>query len=495
MINPRLHKQLFLDDEAIETKYGLRRTLNKPERAGPVMRPDQSLGQVSLLTSSSPQWNPEQGLWELWYRSGYRAVDSGGEPDARASEEPDPLVSFTHYATSTDGVNWDRRNLGLQEWNGSKDNNIVPSANGRTLSHILRDEREDDPDRRYKALFTNRGNARYPAVSSNGFDWTFIDVPPIPSDDTSGLVYDSIHDRFVATVKLPTKWGRSVWLSTSGDFIDWTEPELIFHSDEIDLNNARRRIRKVVDDPSYLTPPIVRRDDQTAQVYLMPLMPYEGLYIAFPMLLNTAGALPVPPGNHNGINQTELAVSRDLHDWKRVANRDLFLEVLPWDGEVYDTTQVPVSGPPIVREDLGEIWVYYNACRFRSWSYQHDESYAPYFRDLNCLSLAKVRLDGFVSLDAEDKGTMLTSPFVLDGDVYVNADAQNGQLKAELVDATTMDPLPGYSLTDCDPVTVDDLSHKLTWRESTAPRREQPVRLRFELTQTKLYAFWLNGRG
>ena len=65
MIQPRLHKQLFLDDEAIETKHGLRRTLNKPERAGPVMRPDRSLGQVSLGTGGPPQWNPDLRAWEL----------------------------------------------------------------------------------------------------------------------------------------------------------------------------------------------------------------------------------------------------------------------------------------------------------------------------------------------------------------------------------------------------------------------------------------------
>ena len=120
-------------------------------------------------------------------------------------------------------------------------------------------------------------------------------------------------------------------------------------------------------------------------------------------MFNPAGALPPPRGNHNGVNQTELAVSRDLRDWKRVANRDLFLGVLPWDGEVYDTSQILTCGRPVVREDLGEIWVYYNACRFRSWSDQHDESYARYFQDLNCVALAKVRLDGFVSLDAEKR--------------------------------------------------------------------------------------------
>ena len=482
MIQPRLHKQLFLDDEAIETKYGLRRTLNKPERAGPVMRPDRSLGQVSLGTGGPPQWNPDLRAWELWYQSGYR------DPDC---QDPDAQTAFSHYATSADGLSWDRPALGLHERNGSRDNNIVPTDEGMVLYHVLRDEREEDPERRYKALFSDRGSGRLPAVSPDGIRWTMLDVPPIPADDTSRLTYDEITERFVATVKLSTKWGRSVWLSTSDDFNDWTEPELIFHSDEIDGNNSRRRIRNIVEDPAYLSPPIVDRERHQAQVYEMTVMPYEGLYVAFPVLFNPAGALPPPHGNHNGVNQVELAVSRDLRDWQRVANRDLFLGVLPWDGEVYDTSQLLTCGRPVVRDDLGEIWVYYNACRFRSWTWQHDESFAPYFQDLNCVALAKVRLDGFVSLDADKKGTMLTTPFVLDGGVFVNANADGGELRAELVDVEDMRPLPGFSLADCDPVNGDDLARELTWGGRSASPSPRPVRLRFEMTHARLYAFWL----
>ena len=39
-IDPYLNKQLFLDDGAIHHTYGLRRVLNRPDRMGPVLRPD-----------------------------------------------------------------------------------------------------------------------------------------------------------------------------------------------------------------------------------------------------------------------------------------------------------------------------------------------------------------------------------------------------------------------------------------------------------------------
>ena len=211
-IYPGQHKQLFLDDHAVESMRGLKRTLNEPEKVGPVMRPDRSRGQISMQTTHPPQWNSEKGLWEWWYGAGYGISPSGRRLTTQ--------VGLTHYATSKDGEHWETPTLGLYEWRGSKDNNIAVDPNGKTLTEIVRDERDEDPERRYKALFTSGGGiARYPATSPDGFQRTMIDVPPIPSEDTSYLTYDETTDRFLATVKIGTEWGRSVWLATSPDFL------------------------------------------------------------------------------------------------------------------------------------------------------------------------------------------------------------------------------------------------------------------------------------
>ena len=318
-----------------------------------------------------------------------------------------------------------------------------------------------------------------------------IDVPPIPSGDTSYLTYDPYTGRFLATVKVRTDWGRAVWLSTSNDFVDWTEAELIFEADEIDKNNRRRRVRRIVEDPAYLTPPFVDDGDYIAEIYKMAIMPYEGLYIGFPVLLNPSGSWLGK--NKTGVNQTELAVSRDLRTWSRVANRDLFLDVLPWDGETYDTAQVIPCGTPIVREDLGQIWVYYDTCRFRARKDDVAEEHRKYFdEDLNAVALAKVRLDGFVSLDADKRGTLLTRPFDLEGGrLVVNADASAGRIAAEVVDALTGDPVAGLSEGDCVPVGGDSLGAVISWKGGAELSHHGPVRVRFSLEGARLYAFWL----
>ena len=149
-------------------------------------------------------------------------------------------------------------------------------------------------------------------------------------------------------------------------------------------------------------------DDETdfiAQLYIMPFMPYEGQYVGFPLLFNPAG-LDVPQMNNVGLNQTELAVSRDLLHWERVADREVFLGVEPWDGVNYGTCQVALCARPIVRDD--EIWIYFNAVRFRGMPESYRPEYTEYFKDMGALELAKLRLDGFVSMDADGDGCIVT---------------------------------------------------------------------------------------
>ena len=497
-INPAQHKQLFLDDHAIERTSNVNRTLHQPEKHGPILKADRSREQMYVQSGNAPQWNSEKEIWEWWYDAHYAIPPGQGETTESSRK---------HYATSTDGVHWETPSLGLYQRRGSKDNNIAydskleflirrgvynpPEITEQHLYHVIRDERDDDPQRRYKGLFSDTRNmGRLPGISQDGFRWTLLDVPPIPSEDTSNFIYDEIRERYVATVKQRTVWGRSLWVSTSDDFANWAEPKLALHTDEIDRENRKRRIGEVVENPAYLTPPVLEEVDYIAQLYMMPVMPYEGMYIGFPLLFNPAGP-DLPQMNHCGINQVELAVSRDLYNWERVADREVFIGIEPWDGINYGTTQVAVCSRPIVHDNR-EIWIYHNAHRFRGHHSIYSEEYADFFNDAGAIYLAKLRLDGFVSLDAETEGTVITKQFTLNGeDLYVNADASGGELRAEVIDAETMQPLPGLSEGECAHLNGDHLRGKVIWQDSPRLISDKAVRLRFVLRGAKLYAFWL----
>lgn len=497
LINPKEHRQLFLDDYAIETgsgfqNHGWKRNLHPPKKCGPVIRPDQSRGQTSLQSRSVPQWNSEKEIWEWWY-----------------------FGEHVYYATSTDGENWERPSLGLFDWRDSRDNNIACDPNGPRSHHIVRDEGDEDPERRYKGLFTYKGltpdgihsigSDRYLGVSPDGFHWVILDVPPIPSSDEAHFTYDEISRQYLATVKHGTEWGRSVFLSTSEDFIHFTEPKLIFHSDEIDRQNRRQRVREVIENPAYITPPIIDDTDYIAEVYQMAVMPYEGVYLGFPAIFNPFGAIPPPEKNFTRINQVELTFSRDLYHWDRLADRALFIAIDPWDGESYGTSQILLCGRPIVRQDLGEIWVYYNALRMPGGMENYRDlnrnkelfrlDVAPeLFDDRGALSLAKLKTDRFVSLDADEAGTITTKPFMLKGeDLYINADARWGAIYTEIVDAETMSLLAGFYVPgeQHPPFTGDSVRAKVAWKHRHELVFEKPVRLIFDLHQARLYSFWL----
>jgi hypothetical protein len=484
MIDPTQHKQLFLDDDAIAQMIGVQRTLHQPMFHDPVLCPDRTQGQISVQSRSAPQWNSEKSLWEWWYWVYYRVPPHGKYHSTEAR--------LNAYATSANGIHWETPVLGLYEWQGSRQNNIARDPAARTLYHIIRDEQAADPQQRYKALFDTEN--RYLGVSPDGFNWTMLDVPPIPSQDESHFLYDASSGQYLAYVKQPTTWGRSVWLATSTDFQHFTEPQLVLHTDEIDRHNRKERVQQVVADPAYLSPPLVDDTDHIAQIYQMAVLPYEGLYVGFPVLFNPAGAIPPPHMNYTALNQVELTVSRNRLQWERVADRDLFLPVDPWDGVNYGTAQKLVCGTPYIH-DGKEIWIYYNALRFRG----HQELYhgmdACYFDDASALVLAKLRLDGFVSLDAADWGTVVTQPLLpAGGALFVNVDAPNGEVRAELLDSATLQPLAGFTAAEATPLAGDHLAGRLAWRTQSHLPVDRSVCIRFHLQQAALYAFWLETR-
>ena len=202
-----------------------------------------------------------------------------------------------------------------------------------------------------------------------------------------------------------------------------------------------------------------------------------------------------------------MAVSRDLVEWERVADRAIMLGVEPYDGKNYGTGQLLPAGAPVVRPD-GEIWFYYAAHRFNLGASDHHkfDGARELFRlgvqpaDFTAqaaLCLAKLRPDGFVSLDAEMQGTLVTKPFFWPKGqrLLLNCDASWGQIYAEVVDVeTAVRPLLGFGRNAGGPVTGDHPHGiALSW-DGIAPEDygwEQAVRLKLYAHQARLYSFWL----
>ncbi len=135
----------------------------------------------------------------------------------------------------------------------------------------------------------------------------------------------------------------------------------------------------------------------------------------------------------------------------------------------------------ITRND--EHWIYYLAA---------NERWGPPVWDAR-LALARLRLDGFFCLQAgKEPGTVITRPFKLEGaKLQVNVDATAGQVKIELLDAAGK-PIAGFSgeaSRTCRGHNGLRLEPKWNDQRDLSPLKGRTVRLRFTMTNARLYAF------
>ena len=104
------------------------------------------------------------------------------------------------------------------------------------------------------------------------------------------------------------------------------------------------------------------------------------------------------------------------------------------------------------------------------------------------------RLDGFVSADAPAQGGQLETPaMVFEGNrltLNMDASAADGSALVAILDASG-NPLPGFSIADCDVIRLSDVDYTVTWngKSDVSSLAGMSVRLLFEMHSTKLYAF------
>jgi hypothetical protein len=319
-----------------------------------------------------------------------------------------------------------------------------------------------------------------------------LDTAFVPTADESHFNLDEERGLYIATVKQNGPYGRSVYLALSRDFDHWTDPRdcLIFHADKRDQELGAVRVRLQLRDPDLRKPAFHRPEEYVTDIYNLPVFRYEGLYIGLPTVFNHSGNTRV---NSDGFSMVELASSRDLMHWERVANREKFIPLSALDGERnYDTAQLLAANRPIVKD--GELWFYYTGLKWRSHPDEvKSEDYVSR-PDSGAICLARLRLDGFVSLDAgAAAGSILTKPLILSGEsLRVNVDAAGGELRAEILDNRSGNIIDGYSIAQSVPVNGNELDAELKWSGAkVAALAGRTVQLRFSLRQASLYAFWI----
>lgn len=468
-------RQLFLDDAGTARVERLTRTLHPPDKKGAVIRPDWIRGGHPEIRTA-PIWDPETQRFKLWVCM--VAPDAEMRTHGRSA-----------YYESSDGLHWHAPSVRQMEDPGAREHNLVciPFEDGGTgdVYCVVRDPHDPQPARRYKGWTFQRSRKRLVfAASPDGVAWTRLPVPPLPSEDEFNLSYDHQARRFLATVKVKGPYGRAHALSISEDFERWTEPELIFHADDTDQILAAETIRQHVADPTLRQPLGHHPADYGADIYNFPVCRYEGLYLAFPMVFYHT--IRVREGrNYEGFHHIQLACSRDLRQWQRVGDRRPFIAPSPLGAGAYDLLQIVPPSYPVPRGD--ELWFYYTGLKHR-----YPPPHPP--RDMSAICLATLRRDGFLSLDADQEGGVVTThPFRWEGErLFLNGDATRGEIACELLDAAER-PLPGYERSACIPLAADAVRWAVAWQgqDRLPAATVGPIRLRLHVRQAHLYSYWM----
>jgi len=462
---PAGERQLFMDDVDIAKIENLEPTMHHPAKKGAVIRPNWALGVTSVQIRMAPVWSPEKKVWQLW--------DCAASPPDLAAKGK----GGSGYYESTDGLHWSQPAVGQIEYDRWPENNYVfVSFEGRALrtDDLVYDPTDPDPSRRYKCALPPSGFAGSP----DGIHWKMLSgIEGVPSEDEANFSFDEKEHLFILTVKRGGPYGRSVHLATSQDFEHWTDHGLMFHADALDQELGRKTIQARFADPTLQQLVANEPAMYNVDVYNMGVFRYESLYIGTPAMYHATGP-SANRRNTDGFRPVQLACSRDLKDWKRLGDRQPFIDCSRRGGGAYDMTGIIGPSNAVVHGD--ELWFYYTGSKYRRRPPDPDA-------DIIAINLAVLRRDGFLSLDAGQKeGTILTNPFKLPGNkLFVNIDAFKGDLRVEVVDKN------GAVLAASVLIKGDLPRGEVEWQKGDiAALRGNAVSLRFTLRNAQFYSYW-----
>jgi hypothetical protein len=383
----------------------------------------------------------------------YRMYYRGWNHNMTNGKQTHPAVVC--YAQSQDGIHWERPVLGLVEFQGSKQNNIVWAGTGTHNFVPFKDTNPQCPsDAGYKAVA--RGEDEYSKTllaftSGDGLHWQLLADKPVLTQgafDSQNLAFwDTARQEYRCYFRDFREGRRDIKVSTSQDFLLWAEPQ-------------------------WLQFPEAPKE----HLYTNAVMPYHRaphLLIGFPTrYLPDRGSLTeglfMSSRDGRTFHRWPEAFIRPGYNPDRWHNRSNYI----WWGLV--ETPSPLPG------GRRELSLYTNE------GYYY-ESKAAKTRRYSC------RIDGFVSLHASwAGGEVLTKPLLFEGDrLIVNfSTSAAGGLQVQIEDLHGQ-PAAGFAFSDGPEIYGDAIEHTVKWQRGSdvSTLAGKPIRLRLVLRDADLYAF------
>ncbi len=416
------------------------------------LKPHYPVAQEVVLTCDAPWEGNVSGYYTFFADDDrFRVYYRGSHYDTAAKKTSH--IEVTCYAESKDGIHWVKPKLGIIEFEGSKENNIVWTSlatdrNEGGASHNFTPFKDHNPDcpadAKYKAFGVRNGNGLAAFKSANGVHWSRVQEAPVITDgafDSQNLAFwDPNKKLYVAYYRdFRNKKVRDIKLATSPDFIQWTKGEYLNYGDAADEQLYTNAIAPYFRAPQiYLGFP-TRYQPKTEQVEPILMTSRDGFHFhrwSEPLIPITA------PQDRQGNRSNYMASG--------------LLQLPGQDREIsLYATEAYYAGP---------------ASRVRRFT---------------------IRTDGFISLHADAIGEVVTKPVSLNGGTMtLNYTVEpGGELLVELLDSAGK-PIPGFTAEDCVPLTGDEIDQAVNWKKGSdlSAVSTGPVQIRFVMKSCDLYA-------
>ena len=480
-------RQLFVDDYIISTTT-LKRVWHKPVKysGNPVLKPTTELevnkggNAAALPKGGGIWWDEDEKVFKLWYESGW--------------------LNAVTYATSKDGINWQRPLLDVVPGTNAVLPLDDPSLKPDSWC-VIRDPAPRTKEEKYKMIL-RRPNCPpsgmqhgWALISADGIHWKKIN--PLPAvGDRSSLYYNPFRDTWVFSLRAYRKNGNEKEFSRSRCYYEQTDfyapitwylsnslvgAQEWLHADDKDLPDARIPSQK------------------HAQLYNFDAVAYESIML---------GMAEIHIGPENDIcekvgmpkiTDLKFAFSRNGKDFIR-PERSAAIASERWDSGKWDAGYVQnVANLCVIMGD--ELWFYYGAFAGERRRANRDGKNFIWHKNNGmyangAMGIAKMRRDGFVCL--EGTGEVTTKNLDFSGEyLFVNVDATNGSIAAELTDEKG-NVIEGFSAADSVVEKINSTKARIRWKtkdmiDITKPAfGDIPYRLRFKLNNAALYSFWIS---
>ena len=408
--------------------------------------------------------------FRMWYTCGPE------EPQARV------FSRFTAYAESSDGLHWEKPELGLVEFDGSRANNLTDLP---LFAASILDERDRErPEARYIAVGettldrakkqwdldlplprraeggrpVGSGGLWYMAQSGDGLHW---ELAPGEStfpgfDDDGRVIRDPYRDCYWAYTKavmgLDFRRRRIIDVSQSRDLRAWNDTRIALAPDELDDQLAQHE------------------GFVTADFYNFAMVPYEDFMVGFTSVLkhwdppSEFAGRRAGPLAYYGMVEVQMCYSFDGYYWHRPRGRRPFIPPrergCDWGCVYLGNTALEVGD---------EMWLYHSQFE-RSHGYGLSigikalEGLDP-DQELGsrAIYLARIKRDRFASVMCNFEGSFVVPHGRVEGkQLRINASCPYGSVRVQVL-TPAGEPVPGFGPEESTAFTGDSVEAEITW--------------------------------